>query len=138
MLEWDTLWDAALPGCWSSAVPLGNHFSPLRVCLGQVAFHHPAVRFCDLFVKGSAVPCWKHYTRLRGHGHLEACPIPLTSSPTASKCPDEPGCTLQGQSPKLFSVNETTLSLAWKECLGAFFLFNEEVLQDSYNTVKYH
>lgn len=48
--------------------------------------------------------------------------------------PDDTGCTLQGQSPELFSLNETTLSLAWKECLGAFFLFNEEVLQDSYNS----
>lgn len=52
--------------------------------------------------------------------------------------PDGPGCTLQGQSPESFSLNETTLSLAWKECLGAFFLFNEEVLQDSYNSAKYH
>lgn len=107
---WVQVWEAALSGCWSRAVPPRIHFSPLRGCLGQVTFQHPAVRFCGL-VKGFSVPCWKHYAGLRGHGCLEAFPIPLASSPAASKHPDEPGCTRQGQSPELFSLNETTSSL---------------------------
>lgn len=52
MQEWNTLWETALPGCWSRAVPPGTHFSPLHGCLGQVAFHHLAVRFCRLVCKG--------------------------------------------------------------------------------------
>lgn len=47
---------AALPGCWSRAVPPGTHFSPLYGCVGQVAFHHPAVSFCGLVCKGLCSP----------------------------------------------------------------------------------
>lgn len=90
-----------------------------------------------MFVKGFLSPFLEALRKAERTWLSGSVPIPLTSSATASKRPDEPGCTLQGQSPELFSLNETTLSFAWKECLEAFFLLNEEVLQNSYNTAKY-
>lgn len=120
MRERDRLLEAALPGCWSRAVPLGAHFS--RLLPGPSRLSPPS---CEVLQTGlQRAPRSLAGSTVQGGGDMAIWRVPHPSHKFSHSIQAvEPGCTLQGQSPELFSLNKTTLSLAWKECLGHIFFF---------------